>query len=238
MRWVFVVLLVACEQAGSAEVEREVEQLAPPGPRTPVAPPPVTTKADLMWDDLADAERFELEVALGDPNRLPNTTVCLLLDHDGRVTGGKLLHSNGPQDAAVLADLLEQLKRSTDAEHLSPPLADRLAGRWLCRINPPQNVPPTLLEGSRIAGDKSILPNAATRDEIRKSGKDKVVGAFKLCIDSRGAPTSVSKLKRTGFEAYDRDIDAGMKTWRYKPYVVNGKPVPVCTAITFIYAQT
>jgi hypothetical protein len=25
--------------------------------------------------------------------------------------------------------------------------------------------------------------------------------------------------------------------WRYKPYNVNGKPVPVCTAVTFIYSQ-
>ena len=25
--------------------------------------------------------------------------------------------------------------------------------------------------------------------------------------------------------------------WRYKPYLVNGKAVPVCTAVTFIYSQ-
>jgi hypothetical protein len=28
-----------------------------------------------------------------------------------------------------------------------------------------------------------------------------------------------------------------MRNWRYKPYLVNGKAVPVCTAVTFIYSQ-
>ena len=25
--------------------------------------------------------------------------------------------------------------------------------------------------------------------------------------------------------------------WKYSPYMVNGKAVPVCTAVTFIYSQ-
>lgn len=102
---------------------------------------------------------------------------------------------------------------------------------------PPQNVPPTLLEGQRIAGDKNIVPNDVTKTEIQRSGKDKIVGSYKLCITVDGAISSINQLKSTGFAAYDAKIQGEMRNWRYKPYLVNGKAVPVCTAVTFIYSQ-
>jgi protein TonB len=103
---------------------------------------------------------------------------------------------------------------------------------------PPQNVPPTLLEGSRIAGEKHIIPDDVTKTEIMRSGKDKVIGSFKLCLDVGGKITSVTQLKSTGFPAYDNKILGKMRgDWKYKPYAVNGRAVPVCTAVTFIYSQ-
>ena len=103
---------------------------------------------------------------------------------------------------------------------------------------PPQNVPPTLLEGSRIAGEKMIVPNDVTKTEIQRSGKTRLIGSFKLCLTSGGAVSSVKMLKSTGFSSYDNKILTKMRTeWRYKPYLVNGKAVPVCTAVTFIYTQ-
>jgi len=99
-------------------------------------------------------------------------------------------------------------------------------------------VPPTLLEGSRIAGEKQIIPDDVTKTEIQRSGKDKIIGSFKLCINAGGEVTSVSMLKSTGFGAYDSRIQGKMRgEWKYKPYAVNGKAVPVCTAVTFIYSQ-
>ncbi len=103
---------------------------------------------------------------------------------------------------------------------------------------PPQNVPPTVLETQRIAGDKVITPDPATVTEIQRSGKAKIIGSFKLCVTSSGDVMSVSMLKSTGFSAYDEKIQRAMRTWRYRPYQVNGKSVPVCTAVTFIYSQT
>jgi protein TonB len=103
---------------------------------------------------------------------------------------------------------------------------------------PPQNVPPTLLEGSRIAGEKMIVPDDTTKTEIGRSGKDRLVGSFKLCLTPTGAISNVTQLKSTGFPAYDNKILNKMRSeWRYKPYMVNGKAVPVCTAVTFIYTQ-
>jgi len=103
---------------------------------------------------------------------------------------------------------------------------------------PPQNVPPTMLEGSRIAGEKQIFPDDVTKTEIKRSGKTRIIASFKLCLSQGGAVNSVKMLKSSGFPAYDRKIQQKMRgEWRYRPYLVNGKAVPVCTAVTFIYSQ-
>jgi protein TonB len=103
---------------------------------------------------------------------------------------------------------------------------------------PPQIVPPTMLEGQRIAGEKLIRPDEVTTMEINRSGKERVVGSFKLCLSVGGVVTSVTMVKSTGFPAYDAKINNTIHSeWRYRPYNVNGKPVPVCTAVTFIYTQ-
>lgn len=104
---------------------------------------------------------------------------------------------------------------------------------------PPTNIPPTMLEGNRIAGEKAIVPDDMTKVEIQQAGKDKLVGSWKLCVTPTGAVSSVYQLKTTGFPRYDTKIETEMRTnWRYRPYLVNGKAVPVCTAVTFIYSQT
>ncbi len=103
---------------------------------------------------------------------------------------------------------------------------------------PPQLVPPTALEASRIAGEKLISPDDVTKTEINRSGKDRVVGTFKLCITVDGAIQNVTMMKSTGFATYDTKIQGTIRSsWRYRPFNVNGKAVPVCTAVTFIYSQ-
>jgi hypothetical protein len=102
---------------------------------------------------------------------------------------------------------------------------------------PPANVSPRVLDGNRIAGEKNIVPDPGTRDEIVASGMAKAVGSYKLCITSEGRIASVSQLKSTGFPAYDAKIMSTIRgEWRYRPFLVNGKPANVCTAVTFIYS--
>ena len=101
---------------------------------------------------------------------------------------------------------------------------------------PPQNVPPQLLESLRISGDKVIAPDDATQKQIKKSGKERIIGAYKMCLDVSGTVSLISQLKSTGYAAYDQKITKAMRTWRYKPYQINGKATPVCTAVTLIYS--
>jgi len=103
---------------------------------------------------------------------------------------------------------------------------------------PPQIVPPAALKQFRIAGEDQIMPDDVTKTEIQRSGKDKVVGSWKFCLTAEGAISLVTMLKSTGFSAYDNRITSTIRgEWRYKPYIVAGKPVPICSAVTFIYSQ-
>jgi hypothetical protein len=102
----------------------------------------------------------------------------------------------------------------------------------------PANVPPTVLEPRRTAGSPNIAPDDRTKAAIRAGGETKIIGSFKLCITAAGVVSGVASLKSTGHPAYDAKIQREMLAWRYRPYEVNGKAVPVCTAVTFIYAPS
>jgi hypothetical protein len=103
---------------------------------------------------------------------------------------------------------------------------------------PPRNIPPTQLEGNRIAGQKNIQPDDDTQLEILQSGKSRIIGSFKLCVTATGEVSTVSMLKSTGFADYDNKLQTKMREWRYKPWIVNGDAIPVCTAVTFIYSSS
>ncbi len=98
-----------------------------------------------------------------------------------------------------------------------------------------QDVAPGLLEKNRLSGTATIPPDAAMTKAINASGKTTVVGSWKLCIDDAGAVTTVTRIKATGFPAYDHALEAAMRKWTYKPFHVIDKPVPVCTEETLVY---
>lgn len=101
---------------------------------------------------------------------------------------------------------------------------------------PPQNVvPPAKLETQRIAGTTSILPSDTVIRGMQDAGTERVVAVEKMCLDAQGVVASLARLKSSGFPSYDRAIEHSMRDWRYKPYLVNGHAVPVCTSVTFIY---
>jgi hypothetical protein len=100
---------------------------------------------------------------------------------------------------------------------------------------PSQTVPPSLLENLRVSGNKLIVPDAPTKATMLQARTGKVVASMKLCIDDKGTVASVAQLKSSGYPAYDRKIMGEMRQWIYKPYKQNGRAVPVCTAVTFIY---
>jgi serine/threonine-protein kinase len=102
----------------------------------------------------------------------------------------------------------------------------------------PQVVAPAALEANRTAGDRIIVPDQMTMDAIGRSGDTTLVSSYKVCITPEGTVSSVSALKSTGFAAYDMKIQSAIrKEWRYRPFLLAGKPAAVCTALRFVYSQ-
>jgi len=106
----------------------------------------------------------------------------------------------------------------------------------LASTHGPYNGSPDHLESLRIRGSINIQPDDQTKKKFKETAAKKMIGSFKYCIDTKGAVSSVSVIKPTGYDAYDQKIQRVIKDeWGYKPYVVAGTAVPVCTAVVFIY---
>jgi len=52
-------------------------------------------------------------------------------------------------------------------------------------------------------------------------------GLYKLCIGTKGEVTKVTTIKPAG-EGLDGEWAKVIRTWRHKPYLVDGTPTPVC----------
>ena len=130
---------------------------------------------------------------------------------------------------------------AADAAPANPPAVPPLPGEPSdLRIaiddfpQPPLVVPQVALEAQRVAGEKNLMPGQADAKAMAASGKG-TVGVVKMCLDDKGVPAQLTLLKSTNYPDYDARINAGMRAWRYEPFRVEGKPVPVCTSVDIIY---
>lgn len=94
-----------------------------------------------------------------------------------------------------------------------------------------------MTEGRRISGTKAIAPDDLAKMAIQKSRVDRITGTFRVCLDEAGNVESTLPMRSTGYASYDRKITAGIRTWKYAPYLLDNEAVPMCTAVTFIYSQ-
>ena len=105
-----------------------------------------------------------------------------------------------------------------------------------CRHEKELVVPPRLVEGKRVLGNPQIPAPEGVRQQMIRSATPKLTATVKMCLDRAGRVRSLQVMESTGFREYDQKLLAGMRTWVYQPYqLANGTPVPVCTAVTFIY---
>ncbi len=89
----------------------------------------------------------------------------------------------------------------------------------------------------RIDGDKRIAPDTLTVAEIQRAAKTNVVGVFQVCVDSKGDVADIGVVRSTNFRSYDSKIQRQIRTWRYQPVLLDGKPSPFCTMVTLVYQQ-
>ncbi len=101
---------------------------------------------------------------------------------------------------------------------------------------PPWIVPPGVLEASRVAGDRTIEPDAATKLELSRSGDPRILAAYRVCVSADGGAPEVLLLKSSRVPASDDKLARTMRDrWRYRPVVVDGRARRACAAVAFVY---
>jgi len=197
------------------------DAMAPPAILRVELPPGV---AGELWIDGVKAATpivngHEVQVSAGE-HRIevlgPNATRCA---EDGEFTIGKRTTI-----ACTMAPLSPLQKLKLDSRNYD----------WGDKDATPN--PSSALEQLRKTGVAQVPPDEATRVEIERSGRRPILGAFKVCIDDKGAVDMVLAIKSTGFPAYDAHIEREIKTtWSFKPFVLDGKTSGMCTVSAIRY---
>ena len=102
----------------------------------------------------------------------------------------------------------------------------------------PKTVAPSAIKQNRVSGNSQIQPSDADKNQISRDRKSRIITVAKICLNVSGGVSSARVIKSSGYPGYDRKIQSTMRSWRYKPFRVNGKPTPVCSTVTFIYMQS
>jgi TonB family protein len=117
---------------------------------------------------------------------------------------------------------------------LEPEAPTRLAGALPSAAAAPVEAAPMTVPLDKLhrrTGEPAILPSAA----VRGGGKPVGAAIIRLCLSAGGTVESVKVVKSSNVPAYDDEIQAAIKTtWTFEPVEIAGKPVPVCTQVTFI----
>jgi periplasmic protein TonB len=227
-KWVSIVIAISIilhAGVGGALVVRSfwvIEKLEPPDTELALAtpppppPPPPAGSSKPKTDQKKTVKKVKETVQI-DPNKKPEQADKESEDEgveggvEGGVAGGVVGGVLGGVEGGVLGGVGEQPKKEE-----------------------PKIVPQVALEAQRISGEKDIQPPNDVATTISRSGKG-VVGVVKMCLSSGGSVQKLNVLKSTGYPGYDNKIKTKMREWRYRPFMVNGKAVPVCTSVTFIY---
>ena len=108
-----------------------------------------------------------------------------------------------------------------------------------CRIEvKPKPIPvlaPSVLQGLRLSGETQVHPSSATQTMMIHDGVSKAVGTVKLCISADGSVASASTMGTTKYADYDAALVSAVRGWHYRPYLLNGAPVPACSMVSFVY---
>jgi protein TonB len=113
----------------------------------------------------------------------------------------------------------------TQAKPAAPAVAAKVA---------PVVVPPTTLKGL-LASSSAIEPPENVQQQMMRDEVKKANAVIKVCIDADGAVATAAVARSSGYSAYDQHLLAGVRAWRYRPYMVSGQATPACSAVAFAF---
>ncbi len=95
------------------------------------------------------------------------------------------------------------------------------------------------------AGDRQIVPQVVLMENLVSEPKQiapeggarrRMIATAKLCVDTEGRVSDYVQMKSSGDPAFDKKLETEHRAWRFKPFVIAGKPTAVCAAHTTIVA--
>lgn len=97
-------------------------------------------------------------------------------------------------------------------------------------------ISPAALEALRIAGDPhgDLDPDQLAKLQHTPTAGPVSAAWLKLCLDTSGKVTSVHPRQATSLEAA-RVFTAAVGTWRFRPFIAGGHPLPACSMVELVY---
>jgi cysteine-rich repeat protein len=97
-------------------------------------------------------------------------------------------------------------------------------------------VTPSRLDALRISGSMNLPPiGKATKEAMQQNGVTTLRGTVKLCVNTSGLVADSMLVERSGYAEYDSKLLSLVHEWRFRPYLLDGAPVPVCSTQEFVY---
>ena len=87
---------------------------------------------------------------------------------------------------------------------------------------------------------RDLYPDVASdmaAEEWLSSLAEELRQKHRQSIDAVGNVASSRQIKSSGYAAYDAVLVQGLSHWRYRPYTLDGRGIPVCSVVTFLYAM-
>jgi protein TonB len=205
--------------------KREVTVAVAPPPPPPPPPPAPSKKVEIKPDKVKRVKPMDATQPVDKPIAPEEVDVEIVEDVgvEGGVEGGVA----GGMIGGVVGGVLEGVPGGVIDEPPPPPPAPEK----------PRVVAQVAMETQRISGEAKPQPDDSTKIQMQRDGKSQIEARYMLCLTKAGTIKSINQSKSSGYPEYDRKLQSTMSEWRYRPYVVNGEPVEVCSPITFIYKQ-
>jgi TonB family protein len=101
----------------------------------------------------------------------------------------------------------------------------------------PTSLDPKVFQGLRISGDPQVHPSSLTQSQMIRDDADRVSGTIRVCLAADGSVASATLARSTKYDDYDATLLSAVASWRYRPYTLDGTPVPACSYVTFNYTM-
>jgi TonB family protein len=62
---------------------------------------------------------------------------------------------------------------------------------------------------------------------------DEYVAQIRICVGPNGTVTDLKVLRPAGLPVIDMQIPKVIPTWKYRPYLVEGRPTPFCYPMNY-----